>query len=141
MRRVDTRAIEAACPAGQDEREHQEQQEAPPASKADGWLGRFRARPGQAFPAGPGLAQEFLGKPSLSVAAGRLDGMDSDDEQLLRGRVYGHDADDPHPGPRPGRAYAELVGGPLDGLLFDITGCTQDGIDTHIPPRLGSCVV
>ncbi|BBC29334.1 uncharacterized protein SGFS_006280 [Streptomyces graminofaciens] len=58
--------------------------------------------------------------------------MDSDDEQLLRGRVYGHDADDPHPGPRPGRTYAELVGGPLDGLLFDITGWTQDGIDTGV---------
>ncbi|KOU08579.1 hypothetical protein ADK86_03790 [Streptomyces sp. NRRL F-5755] len=39
------------------------------------------------------------------------------DEELLRGRVYGTDFDDPHPGPRPGRTYAELVGGPLDGLL------------------------
>ncbi|MGW3652952.1 hypothetical protein [Streptomyces sp. NPDC000878] len=58
--------------------------------------------------------------------------MDSDDEQLLRGRVYGHDADDPHPGPRPGRAYAELVGGPLDGLLLDSTGWRQDEIDTGV---------
>ncbi|MEU9190649.1 hypothetical protein AB0D14_40280 [Streptomyces sp. NPDC048484] len=58
--------------------------------------------------------------------------MDSDDEQLLRGRVYGHDADDPHPSPCPGRAYAELVGGPLDGLLLDITGWTQDEIDTGV---------
>ncbi|MGW3480188.1 hypothetical protein ACWDMR_32900 [Streptomyces althioticus] len=41
--------------------------------------------------------------------------MDSDDEQLLRGRIYGTDHD--HPGPNPGRSYAELVGGPLDGLL------------------------
>jgi hypothetical protein len=56
--------------------------------------------------------------------------MDSDDEQLLCGRVYGHDADDPHRGPRPGRAYAELVGGPLDGLLLDITGRTPEEIDT-----------
>ncbi|MCX5097244.1 hypothetical protein OOK36_53040 [Streptomyces sp. NBC_00365] len=42
--------------------------------------------------------------------------MDSDDEQLLRGRIYGADHD--HPGPKPGRSYAELVGGPLDGLLL-----------------------
>ncbi|AZM51889.1 hypothetical protein DMA15_04205 [Streptomyces sp. WAC 01529] len=48
--------------------------------------------------------------------------MDSDDEQLLRGRVYGHD----QPGPRPGQRYAELVGGPLDGLLLDITEWTGD---------------
>ncbi|MFH8609845.1 hypothetical protein ACH4D5_20425 [Streptomyces sp. NPDC018029] len=53
--------------------------------------------------------------------------MDSDDEQLLRGRVYGQDHD--HPGPRPGQCYAELVGGPLDGLLLDITGWTQEEID------------
>nr|WP_229820932.1 hypothetical protein [Streptomyces ruber] len=39
--------------------------------------------------------------------------------QIMRGRVYGADHTDP--GPRPGRAYAELVGGPLDGLLLDIT--------------------
>ncbi|MER6915148.1 hypothetical protein ABT354_26015 [Streptomyces sp. NPDC000594] len=45
-----------------------------------------------------------------------------DDEQIMRGRVYGADHDDPDPGPRPGRAYAELVGGPLDGLLLDVTG-------------------
>ncbi|MEU7151151.1 hypothetical protein AB0B15_24470 [Streptomyces sp. NPDC045456] len=49
-------------------------------------------------------------------------------EELLRGRVYGTDFDDPHPGPRPGRTYAELVGGPLDGLLLDITGWTPDEI-------------
>ncbi|MFJ9948221.1 hypothetical protein [Kitasatospora sp. NPDC091207] len=45
-----------------------------------------------------------------------------DDEALLRGRVYGTDHDDPDPGPRPGRSYRELVGGPLDGLLLDVTG-------------------
>ncbi|RKE17623.1 hypothetical protein [Streptomyces sp. TLI_171] len=46
--------------------------------------------------------------------------MDDEDELLLRGRVYGADHDDP--GPRPGRAYRELCGGPLDGLLLDVTG-------------------
>ncbi|MEU4089797.1 hypothetical protein [Streptomyces aureus] len=43
------------------------------------------------------------------------------DEQLLRGRVYGRDHDDPDPGPLPHRTYAALMGGPLDGLLLDIT--------------------
>ena len=47
--------------------------------------------------------------------------MDSDDERLLRGRVYGHDPTAPEAGPLPGHHYAELVGGPLDGLLLDIT--------------------
>ncbi|RAJ46834.1 hypothetical protein K353_00035 [Kitasatospora sp. SolWspMP-SS2h] len=46
--------------------------------------------------------------------------MDEHHEQLLRGRVYGADHEDP--GPRPGREYRELVGGPLDGLLLDVTG-------------------
>ncbi|MFD5560703.1 hypothetical protein [Kitasatospora griseola] len=50
--------------------------------------------------------------------------MDEHDEQLLRGRVYGAEHDDP--GPRPGRDYRELVGGPLDGLLLDVTGWTGD---------------
>ncbi|WP_030776562.1 hypothetical protein [Streptomyces sp. NRRL S-920] len=49
--------------------------------------------------------------------------MESDDEQLLRGRVYGQDHDSP--GPRPGQRYAELVGGPLDGLLLDVTAWTS----------------
>ncbi|MEU3330035.1 hypothetical protein ABZ709_31615 [Streptomyces albus] len=40
----------------------------------------------------------------------------------LRRRVYGSDHDDPDPYARPGRAYRELVGGPLDGLLLDVTG-------------------
>ncbi|MFC8453136.1 hypothetical protein [Kitasatospora sp. NPDC057223] len=43
------------------------------------------------------------------------------DEELLRGRVYGTDHDD-DPGPRAGRVYRELVAGPLDGLLLDVTG-------------------
>ncbi len=46
------------------------------------------------------------------------------DEELLRGRVYGTDHDDP--GPRPGRLYRELVAGPLDGLLLDVTGWTAE---------------
>jgi hypothetical protein len=50
----------------------------------------------------------------------------------LRGRVYGHDHDDPSPGPRPGQVYVELTGGPLDGLLLDVTGWTQDEIDTGV---------
>ncbi len=55
--------------------------------------------------------------------------MDRDmDEELLRGRVYSTDFDDPHPGPRPGRMYAELVGGSLDGLPLDITGWTPQDI-------------
>ncbi|WP_408907651.1 hypothetical protein [Streptomyces albidoflavus] len=40
------------------------------------------------------------------------------DEQLLNGRVYGAEHDDPNPGPLPHQTYAELVGGPLDGLLL-----------------------
>ncbi|KUN09373.1 hypothetical protein AQI95_06060 [Streptomyces yokosukanensis] len=51
------------------------------------------------------------------------------DEELLRGRVYGQDHDHPRPGPRPGRAYAELVGGPLDGLLLDITDWQPNDIE------------
>ncbi|MET9323681.1 hypothetical protein ABZX75_26380 [Streptomyces sp. NPDC003038] len=37
-------------------------------------------------------------------------------------RVYGSEPDDPEPGPRPGHDYVELVGGPLDGMLLDVTG-------------------
>ncbi|MFH8336625.1 hypothetical protein [Streptomyces sp. AM6-12] len=57
--------------------------------------------------------------------------MNGDDEQLLRGRVYGHDHEDP--GPRPDRRYAELVGGPLDGLLLDITDRPGDAPATGVP--------
>ncbi|MET9496199.1 hypothetical protein [Streptomyces sp. NPDC006552] len=42
-----------------------------------------------------------------------------DEQEFMRGRVYGADHDDA--GPRPGRRYAQLVGGPLDGLLLDVT--------------------
>lgn len=56
--------------------------------------------------------------------------MDRDDEELLCRRVYGADHD--RPGPRPDRRYAELVGGPLDGLLLDVTDRTQDEGDTGV---------
>ncbi|MFB7461263.1 hypothetical protein [Streptomyces sp. NPDC056188] len=39
-------------------------------------------------------------------------------------RVYGHNPSDPQQGPRPGREYVELHGGPLDGQLYDVTGMT-----------------
>ncbi|MEU7108357.1 hypothetical protein ACFQ2B_40090 [Streptomyces stramineus] len=48
------------------------------------------------------------------------------DEHIPRGRVYGADHDDPDPGPQPGHVYRELVGGPLDGLLLDVTGWTDE---------------
>ncbi|MEV0095799.1 hypothetical protein [Streptomyces sp. NPDC050738] len=51
------------------------------------------------------------------------------DEQIMRGRVYGADHEDPDPGPRPGRTYVELVGGPLDGLLLDVTGRSARQLD------------
>ncbi|MGW2777193.1 hypothetical protein ACWC4C_32600 [Streptomyces olivaceoviridis] len=51
-------------------------------------------------------------------------------EQLLRRRVYG--AGHNSPGPRPGRCYAELVGGPLDGMLLDITGWTHDEVGAGV---------
>ncbi|MFF3431375.1 hypothetical protein [Streptomyces sp. NPDC002602] len=44
-----------------------------------------------------------------------------DHDQAAGPRVYGADHDDPHPYPRPGRTYRELLGGPLDGQLFDVT--------------------
>ncbi|WP_460111585.1 hypothetical protein [Streptomyces sp. YKOK-J1] len=56
--------------------------------------------------------------------------MDRDDEQLLRGSVYG--ADHERPGPVPGQRYPELVGGPLFGLLLDITSWTPDESDTGV---------
>ncbi|CAM5292242.1 putative protein OS=Streptomyces aurantiogriseus OX=66870 GN=GCM10010251_69320 PE=4 SV=1 [Streptomyces aurantiogriseus] len=46
-----------------------------------------------------------------------------DEADFMRGRVYGADHDDASP--RPDRAYAELVGGPLDGLLLDVTDRTD----------------
>ncbi|MGP3632439.1 hypothetical protein ACTU45_03510 [Streptomyces sp. 24-1644] len=58
--------------------------------------------------------------------------MNADDEQLLRGRVYGHDHDAPNPGPLPHQTYAVLVGGPLDGLLLDITGWRPEEIEDGV---------
>ena len=49
-----------------------------------------------------------------------------DDDQLMRGRVYGADHDDPDPGPQPGHVYRELCAGPLDGLLLDVTGWSTE---------------
>ncbi|MEU6540933.1 hypothetical protein [Streptomyces sp. NPDC047000] len=57
--------------------------------------------------------------------------------EVLNGRVYGTDHD--HPGPRPGRRCAGLVGGPLDSLLLDITGWRRDeaGIGVALATELG----
>ncbi|GKQ37524.1 hypothetical protein ALMP_40610 [Streptomyces sp. A012304] len=57
------------------------------------------------------------------------------DEQLLRGRIYGADHD--HPGPKPGRGYAELVGGPLDGLLLGIHGWRTVEVDDGVALSTG----
>ncbi|MEV5612738.1 hypothetical protein [Streptomyces sp. NPDC052225] len=61
-----------------------------------------------------------------------------DEQEFLQGRVYGADHDDA--APRPGRRYAELVGGPLDGLLLDVTDA--DGADgpreVALPTELGA---
>lgn len=56
--------------------------------------------------------------------------MDGDDEQVWRGRVYG--AEPGHSGPLSGQSYVELVGGPLDGLLLDVTGWTREEIGTGV---------
>ncbi|MEW2546864.1 hypothetical protein AB0910_13980 [Streptomyces sp. NPDC047002] len=55
-------------------------------------------------------------------------------------RVYGADHDDPDPGPRPGRAYRELVGGPLDGLLLDVTGWSGAALaeGAALPTEIGA---
>lgn len=61
------------------------------------------------------------------------------DEQIMRGRVYGADHDDPDPGPQPGHTYTELVGGPLDGLLLDVTGWTPEELrdGAALPTEIG----
>ncbi|MEE1938655.1 hypothetical protein V1L54_04385 [Streptomyces sp. TRM 70361] len=60
------------------------------------------------------------------------------DEQIMRGRVYGAEHDDP--GPRPGHVYRELVGGPLDGLLLDVTDWTGEELarGATLPTELNS---
>ncbi|MEU9133028.1 hypothetical protein AB0D08_33850 [Kitasatospora sp. NPDC048540] len=62
-----------------------------------------------------------------------------DDEALLRGRVYGADHDDPDPGPRPGHRYRELVAGPLDGLLLDVTDWSDEQLaeGAGLPTEIG----
>jgi hypothetical protein len=44
--------------------------------------------------------------------------------------VWTHD--DPNPDPLPHRTYAELVGGPLDGLLLDIHGWRTEEVDDGV---------
>ncbi|MFF4324757.1 hypothetical protein [Streptomyces sp. NPDC001568] len=43
-------------------------------------------------------------------------------------RVYGSEPGDPV-GPEEGHAYGELLGGPLDGLLLDVTGWTPRQVE------------
>ncbi|MGA4837675.1 hypothetical protein [Streptomyces sp. G45] len=60
-------------------------------------------------------------------------------DEVIRRRVYGADHDDPDPGPRPGREYRELVGGPLDGLLIDVTGWSAERLaeGALLPTEIG----
>ncbi|MEU2896608.1 hypothetical protein ACWC4E_22475 [Streptomyces sp. NPDC001273] len=60
-----------------------------------------------------------------------------DELEFMRGRVYGADHDDP--GPRAGRTYVELAGGPLDGLLLDVTGRSEGelGDGVRLPTEIG----
>lgn len=44
--------------------------------------------------------------------------------------MYGADHDDPDPGSQRGHEYVELVGGPLDGLLLDVTGWSAEEQET-----------
>lgn len=70
--------------------------------------------------------------------------MNDGNEQLLRGRFYGHDHnhDDPNPGPFPHQTYAALVGGPLDGLLLDIDGWSPEEIENGVAVlALTACAV
>ncbi|MFI1168094.1 hypothetical protein ACH4UM_31990 [Streptomyces sp. NPDC020801] len=53
-----------------------------------------------------------------------------DEQEFMHGRVYGADHDDA--GPRPDRTYAQLVGGPLDGLLLDVTGWADDALGEQV---------
>ncbi|MFI9064428.1 hypothetical protein ACIGQE_21575 [Streptomyces sp. NPDC053429] len=48
--------------------------------------------------------------------------------------VYGSEPNEPAHGPKPGHAYVELVGGPLDGMLLDVTGWDpQEVVDGAMP--------
>ena len=44
--------------------------------------------------------------------------------------MYGSERDDSAPGPQPGRDYRELIGGPLDGQLMEVTGWMDEAIAT-----------
>lgn len=68
----------------------------------------------------------------FAVEKSKAGPLNDGDEQLLRGRVYGRDHDDPNPGPLPHRTYAALDGGPLDGLLLDITGWRPEEVDDGV---------
>ncbi|WP_457469707.1 hypothetical protein [Streptomyces sp. TE4109] len=46
----------------------------------------------------------------------------------MRRRVYGTYHDDPDPWEQPGRRYVELVGGPLDGQLLDVTSWPEEDL-------------
>jgi hypothetical protein len=64
----------------------------------------------------------------------KLHGMDG--MEFMRGRVYGADHEDA--GPRAGRVYAQLVGGPLDGLLLDVTDRLDDlRLGVTLPTEIG----
>nr|AAS45783.1 SLV.1 [Streptomyces lavendulae] len=44
--------------------------------------------------------------------------------------MYGAKPSERGPGPKPGHVYVELVGGPLDGMLLDVTGWdSQEVVD------------
>ncbi|MFJ5234490.1 hypothetical protein ACIQBJ_31870 [Kitasatospora sp. NPDC088391] len=47
---------------------------------------------------------------------------------LTGARVYGSEPGE-DPGPEPGHEYRELVGGPLDGRLVDVTGWAPDELE------------
>ncbi|MEV6781674.1 hypothetical protein [Streptomyces sp. NPDC051098] len=61
-------------------------------------------------------------------------------DKLIRRRVYGADHDEPGSGPRTGHAYRELVGGPLDGLLLDVTewNTGQLAAGAALPTEIGA---
>ncbi|MFF0409661.1 hypothetical protein ACFYUY_04405 [Kitasatospora sp. NPDC004745] len=61
-----------------------------------------------------------------------------DKDQFMQGRVYG--ADHEEPSRRPGHVYRELVAGPLDGLLLDVTGWSDEQLaeGTALRTEIGS---
>src|SRR5690242_2376052 len=78
-----------------------------------------------------GPAHCARGTVSAGCEAAYMDGM-----EFMRGRVYGADHEDA--GPRAGRVYAHLVGGPLDGLLLDVTDRLDDmRVGVTLPTEIG----